>query len=352
MQKTMSPKRWLICFAAILLAILLALAGFMYAFDPFFQFRVRNNTYFFDSRFANAGLIKNYDYDLLILGSSMTQNFHMDVFREEMGVEPLHASVSGIKPYELSELLNLAIETGKADQIISSIEIGTFRQEVTASKNPQYLLGNDILSRLHYLFSYEAWFRYLPANIRLAWQKTRKSGLSEGTLYDMNIDNMGAWERDFSVGREQVLDTYFKEKAKTIEENSADIYKNLTEGMDKFFDSIQPTDAQLSFFFPPYSALYWIGLGEKRNAYLDAKEYFIEKATEKGYIVYDFHGEDYIRNLDKYRDPNHYSGEINDLMTLCFASGTHIVTPENMKEYRAKLLSQIELFREEYAGVI
>lgn len=82
---------------AMVLVLITLLSTVMYIIDPFFQFRVRDNTYLITGGFVCGGLIKNYDYDTLILGSSMTQNFDMDVFREEHGGKPLHVGIGGLE---------------------------------------------------------------------------------------------------------------------------------------------------------------------------------------------------------------------------------------------------------------
>ena len=107
-----SPLKWIRNFLCILLAILLFLSGIAYIVDPFMQFRVRDNAYFLEEWYVSGGLIKNYDYDTLILGSSVTQNFDMDVFRQELGVKPLHIGLGAMSPEEMAEFLNLAYDTG------------------------------------------------------------------------------------------------------------------------------------------------------------------------------------------------------------------------------------------------
>lgn len=349
MRNTMKPRNWLFTFGIFVLILLLLFAGVMYTVDPFFQFRYRDKTYAYDPRFANSGLIKNYDYDFLIVGSSMTQNFHMDLFRETMNVKPLHVNLGGMTPVELTELINLSARTGKAKQIITNASLGAFNNEDGASKNPQYLLGSDFLSVCRYLFSYEAWFRYLPANLRIAILRMGNPDLNDSLNRSLDVDYLGNWENSAVFGKKQALSAYKSSKKQAGEDTSAESYMEIIRGIDAFFASLDPGDAELSFFFPPYSALYWFKLGSKRDAYLDARDYFIEQATQRGYTVYDFQGEDYIRDLDKYMDVTHYSGEINDEMTLCFANGENIATPENMGAYREKLLAQLEGFREKYA---
>ena len=93
-----NAKKWVLIFLSLTLAILIGLAAIAYIIDPFFQFRVRDNTYKLSSWFVSSGLIENYDYDTLIIGSSMTQNFTMDVVREELGVHPLKIGIGGIRP--------------------------------------------------------------------------------------------------------------------------------------------------------------------------------------------------------------------------------------------------------------
>jgi len=348
MKKELTPRGWIVAFVAGLLALALLLSAVMYAVDPFFQFRVRNRTYTFEPRFVNGGLIKNYDYDFLMVGSSLTQNFHMDVFREEMGVNPLHVSLSGIKPHELAELINMAARVGKAEHIMAVGPLGTLADSYPESKNPWYLLDSGLIPFLRYAFSYEAWFRYIPANIRLAFQKMKNPQLSESLLRSMDVDYLGNWESRAVFGEEEILELYRSQQTHAGAENDASVYDEIIRGMDAFFESLDTGETRLSFFLPPYSAVFWHCLGDLRETYLDARDHFVVKAAEYGYTVYDFQGEDYICDLNNYMDFTHYSGEINDRMTVCFAKGENIITPDNMAEYRAKLVGQIERISQLY----
>lgn len=348
MKKTLRPSRWIVCFFAGILAIVFLLSSIIYLVDPCFQFRFKNNTHIIEGRFVNTGLIRNYDYDLMVVGSSMTQNFHMDLFRETMDVKPLHVNISGMKPYELAQLINLAIDEGKAQQIIANAFFGGF-SATEDNKIPSYLLKEGPLSTLQYFLSYEVWFRYLPANFLLAWERLTSKELSAKTQRLIDVDYLGNWENGTMFGKKHALKAYKSSKPQPGMDDSEKRYKRLTDSVDNFFAMLKPTDAEISFFFPPYSALYWVRLGEKLDLYLDAKDYFIEKATSLGHTVYDFTAEDYTLDLSRYKDVIHYDGKINDEMTLCFANGENIATPENMGAYREKLLAQLEGFREKYA---
>ena len=75
MNKKTNFKKWIFLLFVTILAIIVVLVSLAYIIDPFFQFRVKDNKYMLTGRFVSPGLIKNYEYDTLILGSSMTQNF-------------------------------------------------------------------------------------------------------------------------------------------------------------------------------------------------------------------------------------------------------------------------------------
>lgn len=165
MNKQLAFSKWIVSFFVIVVTILLVLSGVAYIIDPFFQFRVRDNAYMLNGWFVGSGLIKNYDYDMLILGSSMTQNFDMDLIREKLGVEPLHVGLGGVNTLEMKELVNLAYTVDKADYYYICVDLFDFAKNAETSRNLLYLFKSDILSSFHYLLSYEVWFRYIPVDV-------------------------------------------------------------------------------------------------------------------------------------------------------------------------------------------
>ena len=82
-------KKWLLRLLALILAIVLLMCACAYLVDPYMQYRVRDNQYLLNSRLVTPGLIKNYDYDTVLIGSSMIQNTDMGLFRETLGGSPL-----------------------------------------------------------------------------------------------------------------------------------------------------------------------------------------------------------------------------------------------------------------------
>ena len=198
--------KWIVSFFSIVLVALSLLSAIAYIVDPFFQFRVRDNSYKLSEWFVSSGLIENYDYDTLIIGSSMIQNFDMNVFRNELGAKPLHIGLSGIRLPEIAQLMNLAYDVNKSENYYICVDLSVFTRDDTESRYPEYLLKKDILSRFRYLLSYEVWFRYIPVDVGFVLLDLMKVNLPEKFAYNKSVDRLGDWRLDHKFGKDIVLD--------------------------------------------------------------------------------------------------------------------------------------------------
>lgn len=345
----LNTRKWLFSCLGLILVLVTVLSVTVYIIDPFFQFRIKDNSYMLNERFVGPGLIKNYDYDTLIIGSSMTQNFNMDVFRKELGVKPLHIGIGGIRATEEKELLDIAYETGKAKKYFICAEMHLFTADSKESRIPYYLINEDFLSRCRYFLNYEAWFRYMPIDV--AFVILDKLGIKqpEKFVYGKSIDRLGNWSLDYEFGQDVVLKNYKSGAYGVSNLEKDDLYNKMTSRIDQYFDHLQLDAGKHIFFFPPYSMLYWADhTDEIVDALLYGKKYFVEKALKKGVTVYDFQSVDFTLDLDNYKDTTHYKPENNDYMTRCFATGEHALTIENYAEYQNKLLKMRNDFKQEY----
>ena len=352
MKKQLNSQRWLRSFVLIVLALVLLLSALMYVVDPFFRFRVKDNSYMLNPRYVNAGLIRNYDYDTLIIGSSMTQNFNMELFRQELGAKPLHVSMGGITPLETAELLSFADEIGRAERYYVGIDLHCFNTEPTLSNNPSYLFDGSPLSTARYLMSYEAWFRFLPVDLAFLALNAADVSLPPKFARSCDIDMLANWADDFSYGEDVVLSNYLSDDYAVSEVDTVGLAERLQNNFELVFDSIAGFEEDVVFFFPPYSMLYWHNSAEYMDIFLDAKAYFIARAEELGCTVYDFQPLPQCMDLSYYRDSSHYSAELNDYMTLSFASGEHQLRSTDVPEARRMLMENLEAFRKNYSDVL
>ena len=349
-----TPRKWILSFFSIETAAILLLAAAAYFVDPFFQFRVKDNAYVLQEWFVSSGLIENYRYDTLLIGSSMTRNFNMDRFREKLGAEPLHIGLGGIRPIEINELVRLAYDSGKAEKYYICVDLGFFGNPEEESRYPRHLLKKDILSHLRYLLSCEVWFRYIPIDLGLVLCDRLGVKLPGKVAHFKEIDRLGDWEYNYRYrGEAEVAARYKKKIGRVPDLETAGLYEKLTTQIDDYLSRFDFKRGEHVVFFPPYSSLFWCDTQRAGyfEIYLRAREYFANAAAGLGAEVFDFQSAEITADLDNYRDIKHYRPEITDLMVRWFAKGEYIVTEENFPEYQQKLIENTERFRKENAGL-
>ena len=346
----MTKKKWLVIVISTA-AVFLLIAGLLtYVVDPFFQFRSRDEQYMIHQTYCSPGLIKTYDYDTILIGSSMSQNFDMDLFRSELGCNPLKIGIGGMSEDDQVEYIRLANRIGKADTYYLCIDISGYAAH-SSPKTIKYLMKDDPLSRIQYALSYESWFRFLPVD--LAFTAVTKTGRPLPASYEnrIKIDRLGYWGDQYEYGEDIVLEGRESGAFRVSDIDTEDLYNRMKAGIDDYFSKLDLTNANYIFYFPPYSSLFWAdaqSLGYF-DACLDAAEYFVERAGEYGAVVFDFQAEDFTKDLNIYRDTTHYVPEINDLMTRCFASGENIVTASDYALHREKIIQNTEEFKNDYS---
>lgn len=353
MRKMLTAQRWLISFLGIFLTVILILSLIAFAVDPFYQFRYEENHYFNNTaKFPGPGLVKNYEYDTLILGSSMTQNFDMELFRQELDAKPLHIGIGGMGVDELLAYIRLSEETGKCENYYICIDQYMLTDAETF-KTPEYLFRDDAVSKLCYLFSYEVWFRYLPLDAVLTAANALGVPLPAKFAQSSDIDLLANWENDFYYGRDVVIRNYMNNEYGVSAVETEGLYERMTAWMDQLFESLPGEKERYHFFFPPYSVLFWCDAKSEGyfEIYQEAKRYFLEKAKYYGIEVFDFQAADCVYDLENYKDMTHYRAEINDWMVSCFADGTYLLDADTLDANITKLRNAVDVFISENQGL-
>ncbi|MDE5680306.1 MAG: hypothetical protein K2I01_07775 [Lachnospiraceae bacterium] len=336
-SKKTNYKKHCILFAALSLPALLAAAMLVIAADPFFQYHkpLKGLYYLIDNKLSqNPGLARHFEYDSIITGSSMTVNFDTALFAEELGLNTIKLSYDGAYPKDIDTILSLVRKSpNEIRAVFLSIDILNYRAEagVTAYELPAYLYSDTVLDDIPYLLNKEVILDYI----------VRPQIEREGTPL-----NEAYWSWIYMwYGKDIVFQTY---------EAPSDLQPALPK--DAFADRVAANleayilphiesmpDTEFTFFFPPYSVLYWY------NRYADgslAAELAAEKQVIEALLAYpnvkiyyfqdDF---DYITNFDNYCDYTHYRHEMNDYMTECFAGDSCRLSLENYNTVLDNMLS-------------
>jgi len=108
-----STKKFSFFFSLTAYIVVLTVTFFNYYVDPFqiyraatlYNFKIQNQ------RYLNAGLLKNYPYQSVIVGSSMVENFYIsDVEKLLSFPEPIKLPIQGASAFEIHTTLNNIIK--------------------------------------------------------------------------------------------------------------------------------------------------------------------------------------------------------------------------------------------------
>lgn len=336
MQKR-NYKKHILIFLFLPAALLFGCILLVILIDPFFQYHkpLEGIRYTIDNQLSqNPGIAKNFDYDSVILGSSMTVNFNTDLFEETMGLNTVKLSYNGAYPKDIDNIMALVQDSpNQVKNVFLGIDIFTYRKEpgITAYGIPQYLYDDSPWNDLPYLLNKDVLLDYIIKNLL-----TKQPSTPLNEIY---------YTRNYvTCSRQNVLASYSVPE-QFQDPLPEDIYlnnieKNMNAYILPYVESMPET--QFTVFFPPYSILYWYTCSAEGslNAEISGEKQIIEMliACPNVSVYYFQNLYDFITDLDQYSDYTHYTPEMNDYMTRCFADGTCQLTADNYEEVLNEML--------------
>ncbi len=338
-------RKFLVKFTASALVFALLVGLFMYIVDPLQLYRKSTfyaPLYSSQERYQNAGLAHSYEYDTIILGSSMTQNFVPSYVESVMGGEVMKLSIEGSTAMEQHAVGQVALDTGQVKRVLWGLDYFAMRQDVDAeSENmPMYMYDHNPFNDYEYLFN--------VSNIKHAWNALTTPE-SEAKAF-RNLDTLRNWDKSAKYSQAAVLETWEKARTKEIgygkNEFSLD---NVKAVFDKYVLSLvkEHPETEFTFYYPPYTILrqqVWAETNPVRaeNQYAMKKYMFEQFSQYPNVKVYDFQQDTSITyDLAQYKDLSHHSQAINELIIREIAEGKNRVTADNVDTFNEELESQL-----------
>ena len=222
-------------------------------FDPFFQYHKPLpglKAVLTDKEYQCVGSLKNFDYDSVIAGSSVSENYNNRWFDELFGCTSIKAIRSYGATADLCYLLDVAFREHELKYVFYNLDPSALSAEpVTTFEStgcPMYLYDDNYLNDVEYLLNKDVLFEKIPYLIA----QSLTGDYDEGNSY-----NWAQWK---SFNSDMILGLYIRKK--TINEmKSADFYRVQLEGnlalLEKEIASHPETVFKISI--PPYSMLWW-----------------------------------------------------------------------------------------------
>lgn len=337
-----NSKRWSICCLVLALVLLVIVGGATAIIDPYFHYHapLEQLEYPMDNqRYQNDGIVKNFSYDAMIIGTSMTENYKVSEFDTLFHVNSVKISYSGGTMQELTATLETAIEANPNLKLVLMCIDEWFlfsgRDMILADgEYPTYLYDNVLYNDVKYLLN-----KSIFCDSTLGVLEYTRAGNTT-----TSFDDFGSWTH-IAIGREAALSQYQRKEAEREQ-------KVLTQELTaKISDSLNASvlglakahpDIQFLCYFPPYSILNWDAhdragtLQRQVEAFETATQLMLESENIRLFSFYtDF---ETITDLDNYRDSVHHSQQINSLLLERMAAGEFLLTEENYHQHWQEVL--------------
>ena len=338
-------KRWAIftLTAAILLLSLCALT--VYLVDPFEHYRESAILPLYDQEsYNNPGIVKNYDYDAVILGTSMVEMSNPSVIDACFGVRsvklPMRGSHTAQMGWQLSHVFAAKEKRGETLKLaILAVDAYSLMGPVDDDEEIiEYLWNDNPLDDVSYLLNRDVLLVKIPKMLKNIGKSTAGKR-----------DDMYKWT-DVTFSAQSVFDTTPVSPQKEMTDSEYRIERstgNITEHILRHVQAHPETTFLI--YMPPYSVGYWYlmtrgGLSEQQfRSRARVCELLLDCPNVE---IYDFSSRvEWITDLDEYFDYSHHSSAVSDAVMRAMAAGENRVNSvEEMQAGSERIRQAVEAF--------
>lgn len=336
-------KKWLLAFFALFLAALLFLGGITAVIDPYFHYHapLEGLSYeIFYQRYQNDGIVKHFDYDALITGNSMTENFKTSELDALFGTNSIKVPYSGASLKELDMNVRAALEhNGDIRMVVMGLDYGSFIQDkdymaYSDEDYPDFLYDENPFNDVKYLFNKSI----LKTSLDVI-SRTRAG------LPTTGFDEYSAWPADTVYGREVTFAQYQRlwdsgEEHHLNDERMALLTGNIAQNILETAKA--NPQVEFYYYFPPYSLLFWDkqDRGGVLELQLEAERVVIEMLLQQENIrLFSFLDDfELAADFSRFKDYIHHDPQVNSHILRCMADGLHELTADNYEDYCSRML--------------
>lgn len=331
-------RKWCRNFIVSFVMMMVILGAIIVVVDPYFHYHKPLKCLAYkihNERYQNDGIVKHFDYDAIITGTSMTQNFKTSEMDKLFGTKSIKVPFAGAAYKEVKENLERAIVANpNIKMIVWGLDFNRINIDVNAVRfesYPTYLYDNNIANDVQYVFNKTVLIDETLKNV-IDYSRVNKENTS--------FDEYSNWNKRFLFNKEEVLKKYKRpdKLVETVEDqrlNKENIQQNV-EALIKDNPNIE-----FYLFWTPYSIVWFDDknqTGGLQNLLRQEKEALEILLPYPNVHFFSFFDDTQITtNLGNYKDTGHYHERINSYMLQCMACGEHQLTMENYEQYSQKV---------------
>ena len=339
-----TAKRWalfVLCACALLLALC---AGTVYVLDPFEHYRESAILPLYDQEsYNNPGIARSYDYDAVILGTSMVEMSHPSVVDEAFSVRSVKLPMRGSHTAQMGWQLSHVLEKRELSLAILAVDAYSLMGPPDDMEEiVEYLWNDDPADDVNYLLNRDVLLVRIPRLLSNA-----------GKPLDTKRDDMYQWT-DVVFSEQSVMDSVGFHEQYPMQDADSRLERS-TENIERHLLSHIAAHPETRFliYMPPYSVAYWYGitrggLSEQQfRSRLRVCELLLDCPNVE---IYDFSSRvEWITDLNAYLDYSHHNGEISDALMRAMAVGDgRVASREDMEAGNERIRLAVDAFIERY----
>jgi len=304
-----------------------------------------------------AGILNNWEYDSIILGTSMLENTSSREASKILNGKFINISISGSDYFERAIVLNYVLKKQKIKKILYSLDsmgLVNFRKGHNQHKihTWDYLYDNNPFNDFNAYMNN----KYLKCLFSISSKK-------ECIGRKVNFDRPNAWYTSkVHIVRFGGLDNWFKAKnnsqikaafksilrsVKQIENGKIRIDQNLKSNILKSQKYIDNTlikfvskylDTEFILVLPPYSRMKYAMMAQydisSFERYKASIKYLVNKSKKYSNLkIYGWGNHSFVDNIANYKDLSHYEYKINSWMLDAIKREEGLLSVNNIDNY-------------------
>ena len=345
----MDNKKFILRFVAIAALPLVLILALNYMIDPLQLYRrssIAPSFFVTQQRFQFPGVARNFAYDTVVIGSSMSENALPAHINNTLGVNSINLAFAAAASREQKLLAQVAINTGQVKNLIWEINFDSISAPPETVRDqfgpfPFHLYDRNPFNDLNYLLNKDTLEMSLDI-VRFI------RGMKD--LPERDVKTMYSWHPLVTYGKDLVLQKWEEAKRGPRKIDPESFGKMTRDNLEQNIISVVRANPQINFYiyYPPFSILkqrhYYEGNPLLFENNLMAKEYVFERLGGLDHVkIFDPQADERITfDLDRYKDLSHYDQRANEQIIEAFVTGEYLVDDSNSSQVIEKLRKQVE----------
>lgn len=351
MSKTKEVLLFILKGIIVLILALMPGVFMVVKFDPYLFLGTQPKPYIYipNERFQIPGMARHEEYDTVILGTSMIENFSERYASQKLNANVIRLPINASYITEQKYVLDIAQKYRDIKTVLWAVDYRTVdinHGEIYSKNNvvfPKYMYDENPINDWRYIIDHNNFFWALKQF------RMRKTGINpfDYMKTDREILNTWNWKtfsrelitkdyKDLYEGRKSVYDKINNLPVEIVKEV---IDKDLIESIRKY------PDTDFVLFFAPKSILWFklldqMGILEKK---LEVLTYIVDEASKLPNVeIYNFQNQyQFTENLDIYLDITHYNNTANKFMIDAISEKKLITDSELFRKDNEELIERV-----------